>query len=90
MIPPEKFYCEGRDMYQLHASDQFLEMMKRVLNDERTRLMIGRDGIQGEERSRVILQAFLAGMTDECELVVLARIGRTETWPAAINSGPKV
>ncbi len=50
-----------------------ITMMRRVLDDECTRLIIRRDSIRGEEIARVIMHAFLAGMTDEGELVVLAR-----------------
>lgn len=48
-------------------------MMKRVLDDECTRQMIRRDSIQGEELSRVIMNAFLVGTTDGRDLVVLVR-----------------
>lgn len=60
-------------LYAEPVREASLAMMRRVLDDECTRRMIGRDGIQGEEIARVIMHAFLAGMTDECELVVLAR-----------------
>jgi hypothetical protein len=50
-----------------------IAMMRRVLDDECTRLIIRRDSIQGEEIARVIMHAFLAGMTVEGELVVLVR-----------------
>lgn len=48
-------------------------MMRRVLCNECARRRIKTDSIQGEDLARVIMHAFLAGMTEECELAVLAR-----------------
>jgi hypothetical protein len=55
------------------VSDKSLTMMKRVLDDECDRRKIRVDGIHGEELARVIMYAFLCGLTDEGELIVLAR-----------------
>lgn len=38
-----------------------ITMMRRVLDDECTRLIIRRNSIQGEGIARVIMHAFLAG-----------------------------
>jgi hypothetical protein len=74
MISSVKFSCDGKARYQLDAvSNASLAMMKRVLDDECTRQMIRRDSIQGEELSRVIMNAFLVGTTDGRDLVVLVR-----------------
>jgi hypothetical protein len=53
--------------------DQSLAMMTRVLDNECACRGIRRDSIQGEEFARVILHAFISGMTEEGDLRVLAR-----------------
>lgn len=60
-------------LYGDPVRDASIAMMRRVLEDECTRRRIRCDSIQGEELARVVMHAFLAGMTDESELVVLAR-----------------
>jgi len=54
-------------------SDASITMMRRVLCNECTRRQIKPDSIQGEELSRVIMYAFLEGMTEERELTCLVR-----------------
>lgn len=55
------------------VSDESIAMMRRVLCNECTRRMVQPDGLEGEDLARVIMHAFLAGMTEECELTVLVR-----------------
>ncbi len=60
-------------LYEDVISDASIAMMRRVLCNECARRRIKTDSIQGEDLARVIMHAFLAGMTEECELAVLAR-----------------
>ncbi|MBB5535657.1 hypothetical protein GGD55_002361 [Rhizobium giardinii] len=50
-----------------------LSMMRRVYSNECSRREIKPDSDQGGELASVILQAFLGGLTDECELTSLVR-----------------
>ncbi|MBW9062354.1 hypothetical protein JNB71_03385 [Rhizobium herbae] len=54
-------------------SDASIAMMRRVLCNECTRRQIKPDSIEGEELARVIMYAFIGGMTEERELSCLVR-----------------
>ena len=55
------------------VSDASIAMMRRVLCNECNRRRIKPDSIKAEDLARVIMHAFLAGMTEECELTILVR-----------------
>jgi hypothetical protein len=59
--------------YREIIDDQSIAMMTRVLDNECARRGIRRDSIQGEDFARVILHAFISGMTEEGDLRVLVR-----------------
>lgn len=54
-------------------SNGTVEMMSRVLADACIRRKIRQESIQGEKLASIIMLAFTSGMTNEAELVVLAR-----------------
>ena len=56
-----------------YIDDQSIAMMTRVLDNECARRGIRRDSIQGEDFARVILHAFISGMTEEEDLRVLVQ-----------------
>ncbi|MCV9967434.1 hypothetical protein OIU34_37000 [Pararhizobium sp. BT-229] len=59
--------------YREPVPDASIAMMERVLDKECVRRGLRPDSISGEKLTRVIMDTFLAGTTDEGELVVLVR-----------------
>jgi hypothetical protein len=60
-------------LFEYDVCDASIAMMRRVLCNECHRRRIKPDSIKGEDLARVIMHAFLDGMTEECELTVLVR-----------------
>jgi len=60
-------------LYRESIPDNAVIMMRRVLNGECVSRQISADSVEGEDLALLIMHAFRDGMTEESELVVLAR-----------------
>ena len=60
-------------LYAMSIDGTSIAMMKRVLEGECERRGIKSESLEGEDLALVILHAFRAGMTEECELAAVLR-----------------